>query len=52
MRDVVFTVVLSIGVLWLALTLACCNVDAHDQRQAQLRNAYWPFTVETQVRDI
>ena len=47
-----FACVLSIGVLWMALTLAFCNLDAHDQHQAQLRNAYWPFTVELQVRDI
>ena len=47
-----FACVLALGVLWLALVLALCSLDAHDQRQAQLRNAYCPFTVELQVRDI
>ena len=52
MRDVIFAIVLSIGALWLALTLAFCILDAHDQKQAQLRNAYWPYSVEMQVRDL
>jgi len=27
------------------------TLDAHDEAHAQLKNAYWPYSVETVVRD-
>ena len=51
MRDVIFAIVIAMGVLWLALILTVHCLDSHDARQSQLRNAYWPYSVETQVRD-
>ena len=50
MRDVIFAIVCALCVLWIALALALFSIDTHEARQ--LKNAYYPFTVELQVRDI
>lgn len=50
MRDVLFTVVMAIGILALCLTIANALVDMRDAH-GQLHNPYWPFSVETAVTD-
>jgi len=50
MRDVFFTIVMALGIVAVCLSLAWAIIGTHEQYE-QLRNVYWPFTVETQVRD-
>ena len=50
MRDIVLAIVCAMCALWIALALALFSVDTHEQRP--LKNAYYPFTIETQVRDL
>ena len=50
MRDIVYAIVVGFGVLAIGLWLACTIATAQDP-DTQLHNAYWPFTVETSVRD-
>lgn len=50
MRDVTFTIIMALGILALALCMAYAVIDTQEQH-GQLFNPYWPFTVETQVRD-
>lgn len=50
MRDVTFAIVMAIGILALCLTIAQGLIGIQDAH-GQLHNPYWPFTVETQVRD-
>ena len=49
MRDILFALLVGFGVLaiclWLAFALST------DAPSGQLHNAYWPFSVETSVRD-
>lgn len=49
MRDVTFAVIMALGILALCLCIAQTVMDIDGG--AQLRNPYWPFTVETAVRD-
>ena len=51
MRDITLAIILAFVVLSVALALAFYSLETHDQQQAQLRNAYWPFTVETSIKD-
>ena len=51
MRNVVFAMVLGLGVLALALCLALAINGSQPQPTHQLKNGYYPFTVETEVRD-
>lgn len=50
MRDVTFTIIMAIGILTLCLCIAQGLMDVQDAH-AQLRNAYWPFSVETAIHD-
>lgn len=52
MRDVTFAIVMALGILALALCLAYAVMDTQAQHGGQLANPYWPFTVETAVRDL
>ena len=49
MRDVMFTVIMALGIVALCLCAARLIIDM--SHGAQLHNAYWPFSVETSVRD-
>lgn len=51
MRDVILTIVMAIGIVCLCLCTAYAIIDTQEQHGAQLFNHYWPFSVETQVRD-
>ena len=51
MRDIFFAIVVSLGVLVIGLWIACV-VLSQPVANAQEHNPYWPFTVETQIRDI
>lgn len=49
MRDVITAIGIALAVLATALLLAVAVTQpAHS---AQLKNGYWPFSVETSVRD-
>lgn len=50
MRDVTFAVVMALGILAMCLCIARGVIDVQEQG-GQLFNRYWPFTVETAVRD-
>lgn len=50
MRDVTFAVIMALGILALCLCMAYAVMDTQEQH-GQLHNLYWPFTVETAVRD-
>lgn len=50
MRDIFFALLVGFGVLAIALWLALVAIGYHEPG-AQLHNAYWPFSVETSVRD-
>ena len=50
MRDLTFAVIMALAILALALCMAYAILDTQEQH-GQLHNPYWPFTVETQVRD-
>lgn len=51
MRDFTFAVIMSLVILALALCMAYAVIDTQEQHGGQLANPYWPFTVETSVRD-
>ena len=51
MRNIAFAIALGIAVLLMAITLALAIVDSQPRYSAQLHNAYWPYSVEIQVRD-
>ena len=51
MRDVILIIAAVIGIVCLCLCLAYAIIDTQERHEAQLFNRYWPFTVETQVRD-
>lgn len=51
MRDVILTIAMAIGIVCLCLCMAYAVIDTQEQHGAQLVNNYWPFSVETQVRD-
>lgn len=44
---------IAVGLLTLAvgLSVAMLVVDTQPKYSAQLHNAYWPYSVETQIRD-
>ncbi|MBQ9002175.1 MAG: hypothetical protein IJ087_10010 [Eggerthellaceae bacterium] len=46
-----FAIAIGIGVLALCLLVGVMTVDSQPHRSAQLHNAYWPYSVETQIRD-
>lgn len=50
MRDVIFTVIMALGIVALCLCIAQAILGIN-KPSAQLHNAYWPFSVETSVRD-
>lgn len=51
MRNIVAAIALGMGVLALCLALGMLMSDSQPKYNGQLRNAYWPYSVETQVRD-
>ena len=51
MHDIVFAIVLAIGTL-VACLLVCMMLMQPAEADSKPRNAYWPFTVELQVRDL
>lgn len=46
-----FTIIMALGILALCLCMAYAVIDTQEQHGGQLFNPYWPFSVETQVRD-
>ena len=50
MRDITFAVIMAIGIVAMCLCIARSIIEIQDQG-AQLHNAYWPYSVEMQVRD-
>lgn len=51
MRNIVFAIVMGFGVLLMAIALALAIVDGQPRYSAQLHNAYWPYSVETSIKD-
>lgn len=51
MRNIVTAIVMGVGVLLLAIVLALAIVDGQPRHSAQLHNAYWPYSVETSIKD-
>lgn len=51
MRNIVFAIAMGVGVLLMAIALALAIVDGQPRHSAQLHNAYWPYSVETSIRD-
>lgn len=49
MRNVTYSVVMALVILLLCLCMAYAIIDT--QQQTQLRNAYYPFSVETVIHD-
>jgi hypothetical protein len=46
MRHVIAATAIALLVLWTCVLAASCAVD-----NAPLKNGYWPFSVETSIRD-
>lgn len=42
---------IALAVMTVALAIALSIVDDQPRYSAQLRNAYWPYSVETSVHD-
>ena len=51
MRNIAFAIALGIAVLLMAIALALAIVDSQPRYNAQLHNAYWPYSVELAVKD-
>lgn len=51
MRHIVTAIALALAVLLAAIALALAIVDGQPRHSAQLHNAYWPYSVETSIRD-
>lgn len=50
MRDVTFTVIMALGIVALCLCIAQTIMDIQ-KPDTQLHNPYWPFSVETSIKD-
>ena len=51
MRNIAFAIALGIAVLLTAIALALAIVDGQPRYNTQIHNAYWPYSVETSIRD-
>ena len=51
MRNILTAIALGMAVLLLCIALGMLMSDSQPKYNGQLKNAYWPYSVETQIRD-